>query len=96
MPVVVRQTLPPFPGDLFARRDGVLELVINEAGEVESAVMRSPVSPRYDSTRAGGGEKLEVLSGDPEWHARQVPQGHQHLDQIAHLSRPRRWIANPH
>ncbi len=49
MPVVVRQSLPPFPGDLFARREGVLELIINEAGEVESAVMRSPVSPRYDS-----------------------------------------------
>ena len=49
MPVVVRQSLPPFPGDLIARREGVLELIINEAGEVESAVMRSPVSPRYDS-----------------------------------------------
>ena len=49
MPVIVRQSLPPFPGDLIARREGVLELIINEAGEVESAVMRSPVSPRYDS-----------------------------------------------
>jgi tetratricopeptide (TPR) repeat protein len=49
MPVVVRQSLPPFPGDLIARREGVLELIINEAGEVESAVMRSPVAPRYDS-----------------------------------------------
>lgn len=48
-PVTVRQILPPFPGELSSRRDGVLELVINEVGEVESAVMKSPVNPRYDS-----------------------------------------------
>ncbi len=47
--VTVRQTLPPFSGEKPARRDGVLELIINEAGEVESATMRSPVTPRYDS-----------------------------------------------
>ena len=34
---------------MLARRDGVLEVVINEIGAVESAVMRSPVNPRYDS-----------------------------------------------
>ena len=47
--VTVRQKLPPFAGESIARRDGTLELIISEAGEVESAVMRSPITPRYDS-----------------------------------------------
>jgi hypothetical protein len=47
-PVVVRQVLPPFPRDVASRRDGVLEVVINEAGAVESAVMRTSINPRYD------------------------------------------------
>lgn len=48
-PTVVRQVLPAFPRELMgARKDGVLEVVINEAGAVESTVMRSPIHPRYD------------------------------------------------
>ena len=47
-PGIVRQVLPHFPRDLATRRDGVLEVVINEAGTVESAVMRTPINPRYD------------------------------------------------
>ena len=47
--VTVRQSLPPFQGDMSALREGVLELIINEVGEVEWAGMRSPVTPRYDS-----------------------------------------------
>ena len=48
-PVILRQVLPPFPRDLMSqRRDGVLEIVISEDGTVESAVMRTPMHPRYD------------------------------------------------
>jgi hypothetical protein len=48
-PVIVRQSLPPFPRDLITRNnDGVLEVVISEVGAVESAVMRTPINPRYD------------------------------------------------
>ena len=47
-PVIVRQTLPSFPRDLMARRDGVLEVVISETGMVETAVMRTSINPRYD------------------------------------------------
>jgi len=48
-PVIVRQALPAFPRDLISRNnDGVLEVVISEAGAVESVVMRTPISPRYD------------------------------------------------
>ena len=49
LPVAVHQTLPRFQGEVLVRREGVLELIINELGDVESAVMRSPVNPRYDS-----------------------------------------------
>jgi hypothetical protein len=46
---VVRQVLPAFPRDLMgSRRDGVLEVIIDEQGSVESAVMRGPIHPRYD------------------------------------------------
>jgi hypothetical protein len=48
-PVIVKQTLPAFPRDVISRNnDGVLEVVISEAGAVESAVMRTPINPRYD------------------------------------------------
>jgi hypothetical protein len=45
---MLRQDLPPLPRDLVFRRTGVLEVIINEAGVVETATMRSPIDPRYD------------------------------------------------
>jgi hypothetical protein len=69
LPITVRQTLPSFAGDMSARRDGILELVINEIGDVESAVMRSPVNPRYDSTVVGVAKSWKyspaTLNGTP-------------------------------
>jgi tetratricopeptide (TPR) repeat protein len=56
--ITVRQSLPPFQGDMSALREGVLELIINEVGEVEWATMRTPVSPRYD---------LILLSAAKSW-----------------------------
>lgn len=47
-PVLIKQTLPPFPRDLVADKPGVLELVIDEAGTVETVAMRVSLSPRYD------------------------------------------------
>jgi TonB family protein len=35
---------------MSAQREGVLEVIVNEFGDVESATMRSPITPRYDST----------------------------------------------
>lgn len=49
-PVTLRQTLPPFQGDMTSPREGVIELIINEAGEVESAAIRSSITQRYDAT----------------------------------------------
>jgi hypothetical protein len=48
-PVVVRQVLPPFPRDMVMTRPGVLELVISQYGDVESAIMRTSINPRYDA-----------------------------------------------
>jgi hypothetical protein len=31
-------------------RDGILEVIVNELGDVELATMRSPITPRYDLT----------------------------------------------
>jgi TonB family protein len=48
-PVALKQTLPPFPAQLPVANRGVLEVVINEDGTVESAAMRESVNPRYDT-----------------------------------------------
>ena len=50
-PAVVRQSLPPMPQQIqrsVVSQEGVLELVIDETGAVESAVMKAPFSPLYD------------------------------------------------
>ncbi len=47
-PVILRQDLPFLPRNLVFHRQGVLEVIINEAGVVETAMMRSPIDPRYD------------------------------------------------
>jgi len=47
-PSVIKQTLPPFPAQYPAANRGVLELVIDENGVVESAAMRESINPRYD------------------------------------------------
>ncbi len=47
-PGVIKQELPPFPGQVVIPRQGMIEIVIDETGAVESAMMRIPVSPAYD------------------------------------------------
>lgn len=49
-PVTLRQSLPSYQGDMTALRDGILEVIVNELGDVEWAGMRSPITPRYDLT----------------------------------------------
>jgi hypothetical protein len=49
-PRVLRQELPRFttpPGPLVGRK-GVLEVLIDQTGSVETATMRTPIDPRYD------------------------------------------------
>ena len=47
-PTAIKQTMPSFSSQLSVFSRGVLELVIDEDGVVESAAMREPVNPRYD------------------------------------------------
>ncbi len=48
-PVTLHQELPAFPGVISIGKQGVIEVVIDESGLVESAVMRVTVSPTYDA-----------------------------------------------
>jgi tetratricopeptide (TPR) repeat protein len=59
-PVVLRQEIPRIAAPLLplARSQGLLEIVIDERGRVESAVMRAPVHPVYDA---------QVLAAAVEW-----------------------------
>lgn len=48
-PTIVNQALPPFPGQVLIPRTGKLEVVIDEGGAVESAIMTASVTPAYDA-----------------------------------------------
>jgi TonB family protein len=64
-PVTIRQVVPTIPYSvartMIGQGPGVLEVVINEKGEVESAVMREPVNPIFDAA---------VLSAARTWRYR--------------------------
>ena len=47
-PQAIRQQIPAFPGKVTVAKTGVLELVIDNSGNVESALMRVPVNAQYD------------------------------------------------
>ena len=47
-PAVINQALPPFQGTVIAPRSGLLDVLISETGEVESAVMTQSVTSTYD------------------------------------------------
>jgi TonB family protein len=47
-PGIVRQTFPAFPGKIATATVGVIEVVIDTTGAVESAVMRESIHPQYD------------------------------------------------
>jgi TonB family protein len=68
-PAVLRQILPPFPQATAVAALGLLEVVIDETGSVESARMRASVSPRYDAAaiQAARGWKYRpaTLNGVP-------------------------------
>ena len=48
-PIVILQQLPPYPGRLLTGHSGVIELLIDQTGAVESAVMRQSVTSQYDA-----------------------------------------------
>jgi TonB family protein len=59
-PVVLRQDMPRVPAPILsqARERGVVEVVINEQGRVQEAIIRMSVHPMYDSL---------VMAATREW-----------------------------
>jgi hypothetical protein len=47
-PITIMQRVPPFRGKVTAAGSGILEIIIDEAGAVESARMRVPLNGAYD------------------------------------------------
>ena len=68
-PGTVNQTLPMFPGPVRVPRIGKLEVVIDETGAVESAIMIGSVSSDYDSRAVAATKtwryKPATLNGAP-------------------------------
>ena len=49
-PTVVRQAFPPFPGKVLTGGVGMLEVVVDATGAVESATMVVSVHPQYTAS----------------------------------------------
>jgi hypothetical protein len=47
-PIVVNQRIPSFPGPIRTPQTGIIEVLIDRSGAVESASMLAPISPQFD------------------------------------------------
>jgi TonB family protein len=56
-PSIVRQAFPPFPGRITMAAVGIMEVVIDAEGAVESAKLRAPVHPQYDHLAVAAAKK---------------------------------------
>jgi TonB family protein len=68
-PVAIRQELPPFSGPRVPSSPGLIEVVVDENGNVESATMRAPVNPAYDRVALAAASRWKyqpaMLDGKP-------------------------------
>jgi len=68
-PLALRQVFPPFPARLVPAGQGVVEVVVDETGIVESAALRQAVNPQYDAIVLGAAKtwlyKPAMLDGVP-------------------------------
>jgi len=83
-PVVILQELPAYPGQVVVGKIGMIEIVIDENGQVETAMMRKSVSPTYDALALAAAKtwryRPAVLNGIPVRYRKAVqvtvrPQG---------------------
>jgi hypothetical protein len=58
-PIPIRQPMPRFPGQMVTRAEGVLELVVDVTGFVESARMLEPAHPQYDPVVVAAAKKWQ-------------------------------------
>ena len=52
-PIALHQQIPPYPGQIRVPQTGVIEVLIDTTGGVESASMVSPINPHYDRLAVG-------------------------------------------
>ena len=75
-PVIVRQNMPRFPGGLREPASGVLEIVVDAAGNVESARMIDPVHIQYDGLLINAAKKWQyqpaTIDGTPVRYNRRI------------------------
>ena len=75
-PVTIQQKMPQFPGALTATMAGVIEVVINAAGAVESARLMESVHPRYDPMLLSQAKKWQYqparLDGTPVRYLKRI------------------------
>jgi len=48
-PIVIRQELPAYPGQLMITRQGMIDVVIDETGVVQTATMTQSINRQYDN-----------------------------------------------
>jgi hypothetical protein len=75
-PVIVRQNMPRFPGGLREPASGVLEIVVDTTGNVESARMIDPVHIQYDGLLINAAKKWQyqpaTIDGTPVRYNRRI------------------------
>jgi hypothetical protein len=47
-PIVLKQDVPPFPGRVATAKNGVMDVIIDTSGAVESATLVEPIDPAYN------------------------------------------------
>jgi len=75
-PTALKQVLPPFPAQLPVANRGILEIVIDQDGAVESATMRESVNPRYDNQLLTAAKSWQyrpaMLNGKPVTYRKMI------------------------
>ena len=67
-PQIIRQQMPAFPGGVTLQKTGVFEVVIDDNGKVESAMMRVPVNAqdtRMTTQQPRRGDQPTTVDGAP-------------------------------
>jgi TonB family protein len=75
-PGIVKQAFPPFRGRVAAAASGVIEVLIDTSGEVESATIVMPVHPLYDGVALDAAKRWRyqpaMLEGVPVKYIKRV------------------------
>jgi TonB family protein len=75
-PLVVRQVMPPFPGKVVLAGEAVIEVIVDEAGAVESATLETPLNPQYNRLALAAARSWQyrpaTLDGTPVKYRKRV------------------------